>query len=292
MANIKILRNFRKYNICIYFIVHVKNIWYTSKERRCGMDSGTALEKKYQKIVEVFGNQTNFYVDEVWQIFPEMKKSTLYWNLSKLVEKGYIKRLRNGMYAFNEWRGKKAVSLSRPTEYVKEFLDETGFDYYISGLDILAKYMQHVPEQYPVIVFIEKGAKEEIYENLTLKGIEVIEPTQIKKRYENAIFSGNNSIQVVLYLTENFSYNEDGLATTEKAFIDLYFAVSRNDYPLSLQELVRIYQNLCRLGNIDKKKMITVATKRNIQCDIRFIVESGFITEQAIEFVEILRREG
>ena len=31
--------------------------------------------------------------------------------------------------------------------------------------------------------------------------------------------------------------------------------------------------------------MITVATKRNIQYDIRFIVEYQFITEQAIEFV-------
>ena len=171
-------------------------------------------------------------------------------------------------------------------------MDETGFEYYISGLDILAKYMQHVPEQYPVIVFVEKIAKEEVYENLMFKGIEVIEPTQIKKRYEDAIFSGNDSMQVILYPTENFTYSEDGLATIEKAFIDLYFAISRNGYPLSLQELVRIYQNLGRLGNIDKKKMITVATKRNIQYDIRFIVESQFITEHAIEFVEILRREG
>ena len=151
--------------------------------------------------------------------------------------------------------------------------------------------MQHVPEQYPVIVFIEKIAKEEIYENLIVKGIEVIEPTQIKKRYEDAIFSGNNSMQVVLYPTENFSYSENGIATIEKAFIDLYFAVSRNGYPLSLQELARIYQNLNRLGNIDKKKMITVATKRSIQYDIRFIAESQFITSQAMEFVEILRRE-
>ena len=72
--------------------------------------------------------------------------------------------------------------------------------------------------------------------------------------------------------------------------MDLYFAISRNNYPLSLQELVRIYQNLSRLGNIDKKKLITVATKRNIQYDIRFIVESKFITKQAIEFVEVLKR--
>lgn len=254
------------------------------------MDTITSLEKKYEKIVEAFGNQTNFYVDEVQQIFPEMKKSTLYWNLSKLAEHGYIKRVRNGMYSFNEWRGKKGIFLSRSAEYVKDFLDEMGFDYYISGLDILAKYMQHVPEQYPVIVFVEKEAKENVRDNLSFKGIEVIEPLLIKRMYENSVFSGNDSMQVIIYTTENFQYSEDGLAIAEKAFVDLFYAVTRNEYPLPLQELVRIYQNLTRLGNIDRKKLVNIAARRSLQYDIRFIAESKFITDQAIAFVEILRR--
>ena len=82
----------------------------------------------------------------------------------------------------------------------------------------------------------------------------------------------------------------DGLALLEKAFVDLYYAVTRNGYPVALQELVRIYENLTRLGNIDKKKMISVAMKRGIQYDIRFIVESKFITEAAMKFVNILNR--
>lgn len=72
--------------------------------------------------------------------------------------------------------------------------------------------------------------------------------------------------------------------------MDLYFAVTRNGYPVALQELVRLYENLTRLGNIDKKKMISVAMKRGIQYDIRFIVESKFITEAAMKFVNILNR--
>lgn len=256
------------------------------------MDNITSLEKKYEKLVDKLGIQSTFYVNEVEELFPELKKNTLYWNLSKMVENGYIKRIRNGVYAFNEWRGKQGILLSKTAKYIKDVLDETGFDYYISGLDILAKYMQHVPEQFPVIIFAEKEAKEEIYANLIQRKVDVIEPVQVRKWHENAVFSGNDNMQAVLYTTENFSYNDDGLATIEKAFVDLYFAVTRNDYPLSIQELVRIYQNLSRLGNIDKKKIITVATKRNIQYDIRFIAESRFITDQAIKFVEILRKEG
>ena len=255
------------------------------------MDNITALEKKYELILEEFGKQANFYVDEVQKLFPDMKKSSLYWNMSKLVEKGYITRVRNGVYTFNQWRDKKPIYLSESAVEIKEVLDETGFNYYISGLDILSKYMQHVPEQYPVLVFVEKEAKEEINDNLVHRGIDVVEPARVKEVHENAILSGNNNAQAILYTTENFTYSKDGVASIEKAFVDLYFAISRNNYPLSLQELVRIYQNLSRLGNIDKKKMITVATKRNIHYDIRFSVESKFITEQAIEFVEILRRE-
>ena len=72
--------------------------------------------------------------------------------------------------------------------------------------------------------------------------------------------------------------------------VDLYFSITRNGYPLSLQELARVYQNLVRLGNIDKKKLITVSTKRNLQCDIRLIVETPYITEDAMQFAMILRR--
>ena len=80
-------------------------------------------------------------------------------------------------------------------------------------------------------------------------------------------------------------------ATIEKAFVDLYYAVTRNGYPLALQELVRIYENLVRLGNIDRKRMIAVAAKRGIQCDLRFIAEAKFVTGSARKFVEILERD-
>lgn len=250
-----------------------------------------ALEVKYQKMVELLGNQSNFYIDEVQKIFPEMKKSSLYWNMSKLVDDGYLHRIRNGVYAFNEWKGKKNISLLGPAEKIRDVLDETGFDYYISGLDILHKYMQHVPEQYPNIVFTRKEAKAEISEVLNENNYKVIEPINLKYFYENNVYAGITESVVLLYQTKNFDDCENGLASIEKAFVDLYYAVTRNEYPLALQELVRIYENLVRLGNIDKKKMISVAAKRSIQYDIRFIAESKFITKQALKFVEILGKD-
>lgn len=261
-------------------------------EERCYIKVEKSLEKKYHEIKLALGEQSTFYMYEVSKVFPEMKKSSLYWYMSKLVEEGYLKRVRNGVYAFNEWKGKNPVTLSKMAEEIREILDETGFEYYISGLDILAKYMQHVPEQYPIIVFVEKEAEDEIGEILKSNSIRTVKPLQIREEYESYVYMGQGIEWVVLYPTNKFDYCEEGLAITEKAFVDLYYAITRNDYPLALQELVRIYENLVRLGNIDRKKIIAVAATRSLQYDIRFIVESRYITEKAMEFVEMLKNGG
>lgn len=255
------------------------------------MSDKSALEKKFQKITYELGDQTAFYMDDIQTIFPDMKRSSLYWYISKMVEAGLLKRVRNGTYALNEWHGKKAVTLSNDAKRIQNIMDELGFEYYVSGLDILAKYMLHVPEQYPIMIFVEKEAYDEISGVLQQSEIEVIKPVQLQASYENHVYTGQNNTQAVVYLTENFAYSENRLATTEKAFLDLYYAITRNGYPLALQELVRIYENVTRLGNLDKKKLITVATRRSLQYDIRFIVESKYINTEAMRFVELLRKD-
>jgi predicted transcriptional regulator of viral defense system len=254
------------------------------------MEKVSALEKKYIEIEDKLREQTTFYMEDVQAIFPDMKKSSIYWNLSKLVEAGYLKRVRTGVYAFNEWKGKTRIALTEDIKKVQEALDESGFEYFISGLDVLQRFMQHVPEQYPMILFVEKYAHNEMVNYLIDGGFAVVKPAEIRKQYEDAVIAGIDKKQVIVYDTENFDYESDGIATIEKAFVDLYFSITRNGYPLSLQELVRVYQNLVRLGNIDKKKLITVSTKRNLQSDIRLIAETPYITEAAMQFAMLLRK--
>lgn len=254
------------------------------------MEKVSALEKKYNAIEEKLREQTTFYMEDVQAIFPDMKQSSIYWNLSKMVEAGYLKRVRTGVYAFNEWKGKTKIALTEDIKRVQEILDESGFGYFISGLDVLQRFMQHVPEQYPMLLFVEKSAHDEIINYLLDGGFAVVKPSGIRQQYEDAILAGIEKKQIIVYDTENFDYENDGIAIIEKAFVDLYFSITRNGYPLSLQELVRVYQNLVRLGNIDKKKLITVSTKRNLQSDIRLIVETPYITEEAMQFAMILRK--
>lgn len=254
------------------------------------MGNISALEKKYAVIEEQLREQSGFYMEDVQALFPELKRSSIYWNLSKMVEAGYLKRIRAGVYAFNEWKGKLKIALTEDIKRVQDLLDESGFKYFVSGLDILQRFMQHVPEQYPMILFVEKYAHDEIINYLSDGEFVVVKPSEIRRQYEDAVLAGIDKKQVIIYDTENFDYENDGIATIEKAFVDLYFSITRNGYPLSLQELVRVYQNLVRLGNIDKKKLITVSTKRSLQSDIRLIVETPYITEEAMQFAMLLRK--
>lgn len=251
-----------------------------------------SLENKFRVIEEEFKDQPMFYTDDVISLFPDLKKNTINWMLSKLVDGGYLNRVRRGVYSINEWKGKNKVNLSPQAERIVDILDEVGFEYYISGTDVVLRYMQHVPEQFPVVVFVEKDAKEAMIDKLRRNGIVVMEPTELKNAYEKLVFSGSDYVSAVVYVSSNFDYNDRGIATPEKAFLDLYYAVTRNGYPISIQELARIYQNMIRLGTLDKKKLLEVSVKRNLNHDIRFIVESKYITDSAFEFVSALKREG
>ena len=276
----------RKLQICVFglnFLLGDATITYKV------VDMKKTLEKRYQAIKNGLAGQETFLTDDVAVLFPDMNRNTLNWTLSKLAAEGYIIRVRTGVYAFHSPIEYRILEMSSAAEKIDTMLIETGFGYYISGVDILLRYMHHVPEQYPVILFAEKGARDEITENLRGNGIIVAEALQFRQQYENVVYSGNNGI-ALLYLTDNFDYAEKGRATTEKAFVDLFYAISRNGYPLSMNEFARMYQNMTRLGAIDKKKMIAAASRRSLQHDIRLIAESSLITDAAFEFAEILRR--
>lgn len=251
-----------------------------------------SIEKRFQILQNALSEQQMFIMADVEGIFPDLSKTTRYWLVSELVKLGYVKRVRRGTYAFNEWKGKKNIVISKDAERLKDVLAETGFYFYITGLDVLTKYMHHIPEKYPIMLFVEKEAKEEIQSTLAMQGFIVFDPKELKTCYENANYAGRDESMVVLYQTDTFEYGKDGLATLEKAFVDTYYSVTRNGYPLALQELVRIYENMLRTGNIDVRKAVTIANRRSIQYDIRFIVESGYITDDARRFVEIMKREG
>jgi len=254
------------------------------------MRKKTTLAEKYKFIKDILGENAIIYFEDLERLFPDRKKSSLYWDIHKLVDEGYLMRIRNGVYKFNENKIYSSILLSTTAKKIMNILDETGFDYYISGIDILANFLHHIPERYPLLIFAQKEAVDEITEILRENKYLVFSTSEALWNYElNNILDNRDT--VILNQTESFANAKKNLASIEKAFLDLYFEVTRNQYPLALQELVRIYQNIVRNGAIDQKKLVKISYVRNMQYDIRFIVESKYINDGAFRFVRLLREE-
>lgn len=244
------------------------------------------LEKKFNKIREEIGKNIIFGVEDVRKIFPDKKHSTLYWDMSKLVEAGYILRIRNGVYKIGDAKNETSVLISFLAKKVIKLLIETGFDFYVSGIDIISRYLHHVPENYPVMVFVEKNAVEEIKDMLMKDNYVVTQSFSQKTSFNDLLIYGENTI--LLKVTESFMYSKEHYAITEKAFMDLFYEITRESFPLSLQELARVYQNITRNGAIDPKRLVKIAYSRSMQYDIRYIVENKYISNDAKKFVEMV----
>ncbi len=248
------------------------------------------LEDKAALLREQFQDKPDFTISDAASVLQE-KQSTLYWTLHKLTQGGYISRTGQGLYSFQN-RGAESIQpiLSTLANRILDALRETGHDFFISGLDILTGFMDHVPETYPVLLFVGKSDAEEVADILSRNKIDVVPYTNIKAYSAIRRMSSVGEL-ALLIPTQEFAYAANGLATFEKAFVDLYYEVSRRDYPLSIQELVRIYLNMRRRISLNTNRMVKIASRRNIHQDIRHIVESDAITNSSREFAQILNKQ-
>lgn len=242
-----------------------------------------SFKEKAEFIKEKFKDAETFTVSDVSSIIKE-KKQTTYWTLWKLCESGYISRIGKGLYTFYKKEEKIEPIISELGKKVRDILNESGYDFFISGLDVLSVFMEHVPEAYPVLFVVERNGLNDIIESLQSKDIDVIDIKNFPAI--NRIYRINHL--VLLNPTNEFQYAKDGIASFEKAFVDIFYEVSRRKYPLSLQELVRIYLNMKRRISLNTKRMIKIASRRSIQADIRYIVENNNISMEAHRFVNYM----
>jgi hypothetical protein len=94
---------------------------------------------------------------------------------------------------------------------------------------------------------------------------------------------------VLLYPTQNFSYAIDGYATNEKAFVDLYFEITRKSYSLPLQELARIFMNMMEQGAIQRGLLLRAAHERSIRSEMALICDVNQMNPFAIKMAELVR---
>ena len=245
-----------------------------------------SIDEKVRIIKSNLKNKDVFTISGVELVLNE-KRSTLYWTMWNLVGKGYLSRVGKGLYSLFEKKEPVFPILSKTGKKVIKILEESGYQFFISGLDILSVFMEHIPERFPVILFVERNNINEIVDLLIENGIDTL--TNLKGDTLSILRQLYSTKEIVLvYKTNEFKYSNKGRASIEKAFVDMYYAVTRKGYPLSIQELARIYLNMRRRIRLDTNRIIKIASRRSIHYDIRYIIENRQISEKAVEFVKII----
>jgi len=245
-----------------------------------------SLAKKLELIKKKLSDRESFSVADIESILA-VKRSTVYWILWDLTRKGYLNKIGKGLYSLQKKEPNIKPVLSSLATRILRIMQETGYQFFISGLDILSVFMEHIPESYPVLLFVNRYSVEEVHDLLSRKQYDTIMLADIKNYQPIRKISSVKEL-VLLYQSNDFRYSYKGLASFEKAFVDIYYEVTRRNYPLSLQELARIYINMKRRISLDTSRLIRIASRRNIHYDIRYIVERNLISEKAHELADML----
>ena len=227
----------------------------------------------------------------IYSFFPEMNRKTISWRLYSLVQKGKLYKTGHGMYSLK--RNSNNVSagyeyLQRKSKEIYDILTEYGYDFYITGMDSLVGEILHMPENYPALIIVEESGIKEIQEVLYEKDLIVLTEKD-RDILEKTIL--RNKADVILLRGKDFSLATDNISQKEKGFIDLYYAVTRMEYGISVPELSRIYQSLQRNNSIATAKMKAAAKDRGVSVEINWLIEMNKASEKTIEFMSYQIKE-
>jgi hypothetical protein len=137
-------------------------------------------------------------------------------------------------------------------------------------LDALAGEILHVPENYPTILVVEESSMNQYLEILSEKNyLAVSEKDKETLKNPNIM----KKVDVLILKGKDFSFSKNNIAIKEKGFIDLYYAITRMYYQVSIQELLRIYDNLKRNKTIATYMMKKASSDRGISLEIDWLLE-------------------
>ncbi|KJS86993.1 MAG: hypothetical protein JM58_05640 [Peptococcaceae bacterium BICA1-8] len=251
----------------------------------------TVDEKFYRELSEYMPKGEEISVKNIYSLFPEKNPKTLSWRLHRLVQQGKLYKTGHGYYALTTLDKHNASGydyLQKKSQIVHEIAIDYGYNFYITGLDSLIGEILHIPEKYPVLLVIENEGIKEIQEVLNEKGFIVLTEKERKIIEKTTI---KNKIDIIILKGKDFSLSDEHIAQKEKGFVDLYYAVTRMDYGISIPELSRIYQSMQRNNSIAITKLKNAARDRGISTEINWPIELNKTSKKVLEFMSYQIKE-
>lgn len=249
------------------------------------------LKQFYEKINELFNQTIEVDIKQIYQMFSETNQKTISWRIYNLCKQGKLYKSGHGLYSLSKMDSHLAVGyeyMQKKAQDIYDIVMEYGYEFYVSGLDALVGEVLHVPEQYPVILEIEYDGISEISEVLNAREYFAIKVSE-KELLSNLALK--SKVDVILIPCKKFTLSYENIAIKEKAFVDLYYAVTRVNYGISIQELSRIYENLKRNKMISIAKIKDAAKVVGVAGEIGWLLDVEKMLPKVKEFMNYQLQE-
>ena len=202
-----------------------------------------------------------------------LSKRTVSLILKGLTDQGRLARTGRGTYT----RLPKPTAIPDPdrlpsaSRTLHKALMTEGIQFALSCLDILAGYTHLALRQYPHFSWVASGSEDWASEAAERAGfIPIREPK--RSQLPLALDLAGDRNPVILRKTSIFYATANGLASVERALVDLHFEVTRERYPLDGAELLRVYYYALTSASPDFPKMLRYAGLRRLRQEIEWVL--------------------
>lgn len=203
----------------------------------------------------------------------DLRKRSVSLILSELVHEGTILRTGRGIYSFTE-KPTPLVSVETLAKSSKDLhyaLRSEGIEFALSCLDILEGYTHLMLRRFPHFCWVLTGS-----EDWAMEAIEEAGFTPIRDPNNDQLSIGLGLASVnelaVIRKTTIFYASADGLASVERALVDLYYEVTRERYPLDTAELIRIWYSALTSVSLEFPKMLRYAGLRRFRSEVEWVL--------------------
>jgi len=203
----------------------------------------------------------------------ELSKRSVSLILRELVGERLIMRTGRGTYAFFE-KPTPLVSpetLPEDSRSLHRALRNKGLQFALSCLDMLADYTHLILRRYPHFCWVLRGSEDWAMEVCEEAGfVPLRDPNRDQLSMALELTPANEL--VIIRKTTIFYAAEDGLASVERALVDLHYEVTRERYPLDAAELMRVYYSALTSLSLEYPKMLRYAGLRRFRSEIEWVL--------------------
>jgi hypothetical protein len=215
-----------------------------------------------------------FTREDIFNIFSNISKEEIIKLLNKLIRKEKIFTVGRNLYTLQSIGKEPVIHLSEEVEKIRKILNDNSINYIITGLDILKEYVNLIPKRMIHLIYVVKGSGELAKNIIEKKTNRICVLNPIRTEIRNIFSHYGDDIIVLREVGESsIEYHNQGIASLEKAIVDLYFETTRKRIPFSNPELVNILKNIFLGTKIEYTKLIRAATRRNMNAEFVLILK-------------------